>query len=74
MPERRLKVAGLFAGIGGFELGFGRAGHHTSLLVDNSDAAQAVLGTHFPDAAIATDVRDVDRLPAGIDVVCAGFP
>lgn len=74
MSTPRLKVAGLFAGIGGFELGFARAGHQTSLLVDNSEAAQAVLKTHFPDAALAADIREVDRLPDGVEVVCAGFP
>lgn len=69
-----LNVVGLFAGIGGFELGFSRAGHVTTLLVDDSPAAQAVLEAHFPETAIAEDIRDLKCLPSNTDVVCAGFP
>ncbi|HSR94639.1 MAG TPA: DNA (cytosine-5-)-methyltransferase [Solirubrobacterales bacterium] len=69
-----LNIVGLFAGIGGFELGFSRAGHVTTLLVDDSPAAQAVLKAHFPEADVAEDVRDLKRLPPNTDVVCAGFP
>ena len=29
------RVAGLFAGIGGFEVGFAEAGHNTNLLCEN---------------------------------------
>jgi len=70
----QLEVAGLFAGIGGFELGFARAGHATKLLADNAPVARAVLGAHFPEAELVDDVREIDRLPRSIDVVCAGFP
>lgn len=69
-----MKVAGLFAGIGGFELGFSLAGHETTLLVDNAPAAQAVLRARFPHAGLVDDVRSIERLPSGTDVVCAGFP
>ena len=41
-------VAGLFAGIGGLELGLQRAGHHTALLCENDAAAVAVLKARFP--------------------------
>lgn len=74
MATSTLNVAGLFAGIGGFELGFARAGHKTTLMADNAPASRAVLAAHFPDATIEADVRDLDRLPAGVDLVCAGFP
>jgi DNA (cytosine-5)-methyltransferase 1 len=73
-PGSRLNVVGLFAGIGGFELGFSRGGHTTTLLVDNAQASQAVLGARFPDATLVEDVRSVERLPPSTDVVCAGFP
>jgi DNA (cytosine-5)-methyltransferase 1 len=69
-----LRVAGLFAGIGGFELGFSLAGHDTTLLVDNAPASQAVLRARFPHAELVDDVRSIERLPSATDVVCAGFP
>jgi DNA (cytosine-5)-methyltransferase 1 len=72
--ERRLATVGLFAGIGGLELGFERAGHLSVLLVDNSPAAYEVLRTRFPDSKLESDVRDLSCLPDGVDVLVAGFP
>lgn len=69
-----MNVVGLFAGIGGFELGFQRVGHHATLLVDNAPASIAVLRARFPETELRQDIRDLDRLPAGTDVLCAGFP
>lgn len=69
-----VNVVGLFAGIGGLELGMAAAGHHTALLVENAPAAQHVLRRRFPDATVTADVRDLDALPHGTDVVVAGFP
>jgi DNA (cytosine-5)-methyltransferase 1 len=68
-----LTVAGLFAGIGGIEVGFHEAGHRTLLLCENDPAANAVLDAHFPGVARHDDVRTLDALPA-VDVVAAGFP
>lgn len=70
---RRLRVAGLFAGIGGIELGMHRAGHETVLLCENDPSAAAVLSHRFPDVELATDVRKVKRLPE-VDLITAGFP
>ncbi|MCV7421439.1 DNA (cytosine-5-)-methyltransferase [Mycobacterium yunnanensis] len=74
MAAVSLRVAGLFAGIGGLELGMAAAGHHTHLLVENSPAAMHVLRRRFPDTTLEGDVRDVVALPRGTDVVVAGFP
>ena len=71
--RRSLRVVGLFAGIGGIELGFHAAGHHTELLCEIEPAAQAVLRAHFPRISLVGDVREIDRLPVA-DLVCAGFP
>lgn len=71
---RRLRVAGLFAGVGGFELGLARAGHRTVLLCENWDAAAAVLRSRFPDVHLVGDVRGLRDLPEGVELVCAGFP
>jgi len=69
-----MKVAGLFAGIGGFELGLQQAGHRAELLCEILPTARAVLRTRFPDLELTSDVRELDSLSADIDVVCAGFP
>ena len=42
-----MKVAGLFAGIGGFELGMAAAGHSTSMLCEICAPARAVLSRHI---------------------------
>ena len=70
---RPLAVAGLFAGIGGIELGLHNAGHHTELLCEIDEGAQRVLRSQFSDVEIAGDVRSVKRLPE-VDLVAAGFP
>ena len=67
-------VVGLFAGIGGFELAFSRAGFKTDLLAEIDPAAKAVLRAKFPDTTIHSDVRTLSRLPAGTEIVTAGFP
>lgn len=70
----KLHVAGLFAGIGGFERGLGAAGHETVLLCEVWAPAKAVLAEKFPDVPLHDDVRDLARLPDGVDLVAAGFP
>jgi DNA (cytosine-5)-methyltransferase 1 len=69
-----VRVAGLFAGIGGFELGLAEAGHHAELLCDILPTAQAVLRTRFPQADIASDVVALGSLSCNTDLVTAGFP
>ncbi len=67
-------VSGVFAGIGGFELGFERAGHRMRLLCDNCEHASRVLGRHWPEAQLHGEVSDLSDLPSDTDVVTAGFP
>jgi len=71
--RERLSVAGLFAGIGGIELGLRRADHEAALLCEIDAGASAVLRNHFPDVQLVPDVRDIKSLPP-VDVVAAGFP
>ncbi|MFC5000841.1 DNA cytosine methyltransferase [Dactylosporangium cerinum] len=66
-------VAGLFAGIGGLELGLHRAGFNTAALCEIWEPAREVLTAHFPGIPISEDVRTLPHLPA-VDVVTAGFP
>jgi DNA (cytosine-5)-methyltransferase 1 len=74
VKRSKLKVAGLFAGIGGLELGMAASGHHSQLLVENAPPAMHVLRRRFPDTKLEADVRDLRGLPSGTDVVTAGFP
>jgi DNA (cytosine-5)-methyltransferase 1 len=69
-----MNVVGLFAGIGGIELGLHRAGHRTSLLCEIDPAARAVLANRFPETPIHADVRTLKKLPADVDLVAGGFP
>jgi DNA (cytosine-5)-methyltransferase 1 len=70
-----VNVGSLFSGIGGFDLGFERAGMHVSWQVELDPYCRAVLARHFPDAARFEDVCEVG---AGnldpVDLVCGGFP
>jgi DNA (cytosine-5)-methyltransferase 1 len=69
-----MNVAGLFAGIGGFELGLQQAGHHAALFCDVLPTARAVLAHRFPAVAYHHDITTLRTLPADVDLVCAGFP
>ena len=69
-----MKVVGLFAGIGGIELGLQRAGHQTSLLCEIDPAAGAVLSHHFPDVPLHRDIRTLAKLPKGTELLAGGFP
>ena len=67
-------VAGLFAGIGGFELGFERAGHRTVLLCESDERAAQVLRRRWPGVRLHSDVATLEELPDGTEIVGAGFP
>jgi DNA (cytosine-5)-methyltransferase 1 len=70
-----MRVGSLFAGIGGFDLGFERAGMHTAWQVELDPYCRAVLAQHFPDAKRYEDVREVGAHNlAPIDLICGGFP
>ena len=68
-----LKVAGLFAGVGGLEEGFRQAGHQSTTLCEIDPAARWVLQRRFRDADITDDVRALEAIP-DCDVLTAGFP
>lgn len=68
-------IGSLFAGIGGFDLGFERAGFKASWAVEIDAKAQAVLRLRFPDANLHDDVREVGAHNLGpVDVVTFGSP
>jgi len=69
-----MNVVGLFAGIGGLELGLHRAGHSTLHVCEILPAAQQVLKHRFPGVELSTDVRALPGLPKQTELLCAGFP
>lgn len=72
-----MKSVSLFSGIGGFDLGFQRAGIECVAVCEIDKNAQAILRRHFPKAELFDDVRKVGIATHGrksIDVVCGGFP
>lgn len=69
-----MRVAGLFAGIGGFELGLERAGHRTILLCESDVHASQVLEHRWSSVPLHGDVATLGDLPADTEVVTAGFP
>jgi DNA (cytosine-5)-methyltransferase 1 len=72
-PSRNsLTVAGLFAGIGGIELGLHQAGHRTEFLCELDAGAAAVLKDRF-QMRVVPDVKRLRGLPK-VDLIAAGFP
>ena len=67
-------VVGLFAGIGGLELGLAQHGWQTELFCEVDPGATAVLRRQFEGVEIVSDVRRLRALPAGVEMVTAGFP
>jgi DNA (cytosine-5)-methyltransferase 1 len=70
--SRQLTAAGLFAGIGGIELGLSKAGFKTEMVCEIDPGAAEVLRRRL-DIEVQPDVRKIDQLPT-VDVVAAGFP
>jgi DNA (cytosine-5)-methyltransferase 1 len=68
-----MTVGSLFSGIGGFDLGFERAGFEIKWQVEIDDYASAVLAQHWPGVRRYRDVRTVTDLET-VDVICGGFP
>lgn len=65
----------LFSGIGGFDLGFERAGIKTVWQVENDPYAAAVLSKHWPEVTRYTDIKKVEWENVEVpDIVSGGFP
>lgn len=69
-----MRVLSLFSGIGGFDLGFERAGMEIVGMCEIDKHARAILAARFPNAVLHTDVREVHYDRGTIDIVCGGFP
>jgi DNA (cytosine-5)-methyltransferase 1 len=73
-PQHRVNILGLFAGIGGIEIGLGNAGHKTCGFYEIDPAAKAVLENRFPGIETSDDVRTLTEIDPRVDLVTAGFP
>lgn len=77
IPESDILTMGsLFAGIGGFELGFEATGRiKTEWQVEKDDYAQRVLAKHWPDVYRHDDVCTFPTPQAKpVDIITLGFP
>ena len=70
-----IRHASFFSGIGGFDLGFGRAGMKTAFLCEKNDFCRRVLEAHWSNVPMAKDIALVDptEIPEA-EVWSAGFP
>ena len=70
-----MRYLSLFSGIGGFDLGFDRAGMECAGQVEIDDYCRRVLAKHWPDVPRMNDVREVQGDEFGaVDLICGGFP
>lgn len=74
-----MKAIDLFSGIGGFALGFERAGIETACFCEVSEVCRHLLAHHWPEVTQYDDVNTLtaERLVAdgtAADVLCGGFP
>lgn len=70
-----MKFGSLFSGIGGFDLGFERAGMECAWQCEIDPKASEVLARHWPNVKRFTDVRTITKNNAEpIDLLCGGFP
>lgn len=67
-------VGSLFAGIGGFDLGFEQAGFGTAWQVEINPVSRAVLADRFPHAKQFIDVRTCLPDLWRTDIIVGGFP
>lgn len=71
----KLKVASFFTGIGGFDLGFERAGMKVVFQCENNKFCQKVLRKHWSHVKLVGDIAEIqpDSIPKS-ELWCGGFP
>jgi DNA (cytosine-5)-methyltransferase 1 len=71
----QITFGSLFAGIGGFDLGFERAGMTCKWQVEINQYATRVLAKHWPNVHRERDIRECGKHNLQpVDVICGGFP
>lgn len=73
--NHRFKHASFFSGIGGFDLGFGRAGIETVFLCEKKDFCRTILKKHWAHVPCVEDINDVkvSEIPQA-EIWSGGFP
>lgn len=76
IKQAQLQVASFFAGIGGFDLGFERAGAKVVFQCEIDKFCRKVLHKHWPDIPLAGDIKLVKpgEIPSSANVWTGGFP
>ncbi len=70
-----MKVGSLFTGIGGFDLGFERAGMEIAWQVEIDEFCNKVLAKHWPNVKRFKDVKTVSgKELEPVDLLCGGVP
>ena len=73
--NQQLKFGSLFAGIGGFDLGFERAGMECAWQVEIDEHCNDVLRQHWPEVERYGDVKEIDGQDLEpVDLIAGGFP
>lgn len=68
-----MKVASLFSGCGGLDLGFQQAGHDIMFAIDNDPDCYETYKENLSDAIVCRDVRDISFIPE-CDIIIGGPP
>jgi DNA (cytosine-5)-methyltransferase 1 len=77
--HRRFKAVSLFSGIGGFDIGFEKAGFDITFQCEILPFCNAILKKHWPDVPRWADIKELnkeknhERIPVS-DVWIGGFP
>jgi DNA (cytosine-5)-methyltransferase 1 len=66
-----MRVAALFVGIAGLELGLEQSGHETLMFCEFDPGAQAVLKHHFLEVPLVSNVRTLKSLHRDTELVTA---
>jgi DNA (cytosine-5)-methyltransferase 1 len=69
-----VNVGSTFSGVGGFDLGFERAGMRVVWQAEIDEWCRRVLRNHWPKAQIYNDVKEVGGSAPAVDLLCGGFP
>lgn len=72
-----MKALSLFSGIGGFDLGFQRAGMDIVAMCEIDKHARNVLARQFPNTRLHSNVNYIgkeDHAKGSIDIISGGFP
>ena len=69
-----MRIISLFAGIGGFDIAFERAGCTVVAQVEIDPQCRAVLAEHWPSVPRHDDIRTYHARRGAADIIAGGFP